>query len=203
MRTTGFTHVSINAHDLDESVRFYQELFGMEEVPAPEFPFPIRWLRAGDLQLHLVESEDTAPGVHHFGLEVDDFEAAYQKVRELGITYVRVGLLLERLRVAGRSGAALRARPFGEHGRDQLARCLDARSLRVRRDREGRPRRGRGAGHALPAASPIERDTHPSHFPKPPLPLIRHGLLVNLYQSRERRTDGCRERLGRELPARE
>lgn len=87
MRTTGFTHVSINAHDLDESVRFYQELFGMEEVPAPEFPFPVRWLRAGDLQLHLVESEDTAPGVHHFGLEVDDFEAAYQKARELGITY--------------------------------------------------------------------------------------------------------------------
>jgi catechol 2,3-dioxygenase-like lactoylglutathione lyase family enzyme len=87
MRTTGYTHVSINAHDLDESVRFYQELFGMEEVPAPDFPFSIRWLRVGDLQLHLVESEESAPGAHHFALEVDDFEAAYKKARELGITY--------------------------------------------------------------------------------------------------------------------
>jgi lactoylglutathione lyase len=87
MKTTGFTHVSINAHDLDESICFYQELFGMEEVPAPDFPFPVRWLRAGDLQLHLVESDETAPGAHHFALEVDDFEAAYQKAQELDIRY--------------------------------------------------------------------------------------------------------------------
>ena len=87
MRTTGFTHVSINAPDLDESVRFYQDLFGMEEVPAPDFPFPIRWLRVGDLQLHLVEGEEAAPGAHHFGLEVDDFEAVYRKARERGIMY--------------------------------------------------------------------------------------------------------------------
>lgn len=42
MKTRGFTHVSVHAHDLDQSVRFYQTLFGMEEVPAPEFPFPVR-----------------------------------------------------------------------------------------------------------------------------------------------------------------
>ena len=32
---------------------FYKELFEMEEVLAPDFPFPVRWLRVGDLQLHL------------------------------------------------------------------------------------------------------------------------------------------------------
>lgn len=85
MRTTGFTHVSVHAHDLDESVRFYQELFGMEEVPAPGFPFPVRWLRVGDLQLHLFQSGDPAPQGHHFGIEVDDFEATYEKVREMGV----------------------------------------------------------------------------------------------------------------------
>ncbi|MBA3474723.1 MAG: VOC family protein [Rubrobacter sp.] len=83
MGTTGFTHVSVHAHDLDESVRFYMDLFGMEEIPAPGFPFPVRWLRVGNLQLHLFQSEDPAPGGHHFGIEVDDFEATYEKVREL------------------------------------------------------------------------------------------------------------------------
>ena len=85
MRTTGFTHVSVHAHDLDESVRFYQELFGMEEIPAPGFPFPVRWLRVGDLQLHLFQSDGPAPQGHHFGIEVDDFEATYEKVREMGV----------------------------------------------------------------------------------------------------------------------
>lgn len=84
MRATGFTHVSVHAHDLDESVRFYKYLFGMEEIPAPGFPFPVLWLRVGDLQLHLFQSEDPAPQGHHFGIEVDDFEATYEKVGEMG-----------------------------------------------------------------------------------------------------------------------
>ncbi len=57
----------------------------MEEVPAPDFPFPVRWLRVGDLQLHLFQSGDPAPRTHHFGIDVDDFEAAYRKVGELGV----------------------------------------------------------------------------------------------------------------------
>ncbi len=56
----------------------------MEEIPASGFPFPARWLRVGDLQLHLFESEDSAPQRHHFGLDVNDFEATYEKVKELG-----------------------------------------------------------------------------------------------------------------------
>ena len=84
MRATGFTHVSVHAHDLDESARFYKELFGMEGIPAPDFPFPVRWLRVGDLQLHLFQSEEAAPQGHHFGIEVDNFEAAYEKAGEFG-----------------------------------------------------------------------------------------------------------------------
>ncbi|MEW6636764.1 MAG: VOC family protein [Actinomycetota bacterium] len=84
MAATGFTHVSVHARDLEESARFYRDLFGMEEVPAPEFPFPVRWLRVGDLQLHLFQSEDPAPRAHHFGVDVDDFEAVYARAEELG-----------------------------------------------------------------------------------------------------------------------
>ena len=39
----------------------------------------------GSLQLHLFQSEEPAPSGHHFGIDVDDFEAIYGKVRELGV----------------------------------------------------------------------------------------------------------------------
>lgn len=85
MRATGFTHVSISATDLDESARFYEDFFGMEEVPSPDFSGPVRWLRVGNLQLHLFLDEDPAPERHHFALDVDDFEAAYRRAEELGV----------------------------------------------------------------------------------------------------------------------
>jgi catechol 2,3-dioxygenase-like lactoylglutathione lyase family enzyme len=85
MRAKGFTHVSVHAYDLDESLRFYIDFFGMEEIPTPDFPFPVRWLRVGDLQLHLFQSEEPAPSRHHFGLDVEDFEALYKKAKESGI----------------------------------------------------------------------------------------------------------------------
>jgi catechol 2,3-dioxygenase-like lactoylglutathione lyase family enzyme len=82
MRATGFTHVSIGARDLEESVRFYEDFFGMEEVPAPDFTGPVRWLRVGDLQLHPFQDESSAPIGHHFALDVDDFGAAFKKAPE-------------------------------------------------------------------------------------------------------------------------
>jgi catechol 2,3-dioxygenase-like lactoylglutathione lyase family enzyme len=85
MRATGINHVSISAPDLDASVRFYTEVFGMERVPAPRFPGQaVAWLRLGTQQLHLFQREG-APQFHHFGLDVDDFEAAYVKLRRLEI----------------------------------------------------------------------------------------------------------------------
>jgi catechol 2,3-dioxygenase-like lactoylglutathione lyase family enzyme len=84
MGTTGFTHVSVHAHDLEHSSRFYRDLFGMEEIPSPDFPTPVRWLKVGTLQLHLFQSEETAPSAHHFGLDVEDFETVYLKAKEMG-----------------------------------------------------------------------------------------------------------------------
>lgn len=84
MPATGFTHVSISARDLDESVRFYEDFFGMEEVPSPDFSGPVRWLRVGGLQLHLFLDERPAPTRHHFALDVDDFEEVYRKAQGTG-----------------------------------------------------------------------------------------------------------------------
>ena len=46
MRTTKMNHTSIVANSLDESARFYEELFGMERIPTAKFPDPVLWLRA-------------------------------------------------------------------------------------------------------------------------------------------------------------
>jgi len=85
VRATGFNHVSINARSIEESVRFYVEVFGMEPIPTYDFAFPVQYLRLGDLQLHLFERDTDAPAYHHIGINVDDFEAAYLRAKELGI----------------------------------------------------------------------------------------------------------------------
>ncbi|MDN5698096.1 MAG: VOC family protein [Rubrobacter sp.] len=85
MQSGGFTHVSVHAHDLEESARFYRQLFGMEEIPSPDFPFEVRWLRVGNLALHLFESTEQAPTGHHFGLDVEEFEEIYRKAEKMGV----------------------------------------------------------------------------------------------------------------------
>ena len=57
VRATGINHVSISASDLEESTRFYEEVFGMERIATPIFDTPVQWLRVGDLQLHLFLDE--------------------------------------------------------------------------------------------------------------------------------------------------
>ena len=87
MRATRINHVSIVADDLEESARFYEELFGAERIPTARFPQGrVLWLRLGEQQLHLFESgEGDGPTVHHhFGIDVDDFDAVYARAKELG-----------------------------------------------------------------------------------------------------------------------
>jgi lactoylglutathione lyase len=78
MRATRFTHVSISAVDLEESLRFYTEVLGMRRIPSPDFEFPVEWLELGGLQLHLFLRDEQAPERHHFGFDVEDFEALYR-----------------------------------------------------------------------------------------------------------------------------
>jgi lactoylglutathione lyase len=85
VRATRFNHVSIHVEDMEESVRFYTEVLGMERLPSPNFEMPVEWLRLGDQQLHLFRRETPAPQFHHLALDVDDFEAVYKRAQELGV----------------------------------------------------------------------------------------------------------------------
>jgi catechol 2,3-dioxygenase-like lactoylglutathione lyase family enzyme len=85
VRATRLNHVSVHANDMEESLRFYTEVFGMERLPSPDFSEHVEWLRLGEQQLHLFKRETPAPEFHHIALDVDDFEAAYLKAKELGV----------------------------------------------------------------------------------------------------------------------
>lgn len=84
MVATRLNHVSILAHDLEESTQFYEEVFGMTRVPSPNFPSTdVEWLRVGDLTLHLFERPEMDPaGNYHFALWVGDFDAVYRIAEE-------------------------------------------------------------------------------------------------------------------------
>lgn len=85
MPATRINHVSVSAKSVEESVRFYTEIFGMEPVATPDFGFPVQWLKLGDVQLHVFEHMHMAPMSHHVALEVDDFPRVLREVRDRGI----------------------------------------------------------------------------------------------------------------------
>jgi len=77
-------HVSVIANDLGRSLAFYEELFGLERIPTPNFGFPVQWLRAGERQLHLFERPGDAPVYAHLALGVanEDVPRIYELARE-------------------------------------------------------------------------------------------------------------------------
>lgn len=85
MRAKRLNHVSIHANDMEKSLGFYMDVFGMERLPSPNFSQHVEWLRLGEQQLHLFLRAEPAPELHHIALDVDDFEAAYLKAKELGL----------------------------------------------------------------------------------------------------------------------
>jgi lactoylglutathione lyase len=88
---TRFNHVSIPCRDLDESERFYREVFGLDRLPTFDFRFPVRYLAVGEQQLHLMELPEEQPLPNqHLAFDVDDFEGAFIRLRDLGALDLRV-----------------------------------------------------------------------------------------------------------------
>jgi catechol 2,3-dioxygenase-like lactoylglutathione lyase family enzyme len=81
---TGINHVTVLTRDLDESERFYADLFGAERLVSPNFGAPVRWLRLGDAQIHLLHASSGGGGAGHFGITVDDLAPVYERARALG-----------------------------------------------------------------------------------------------------------------------
>ena len=88
----------LSADELAATRRFYVDFLGMREVPRPSFQFVGQWFQAGATQIHtILEAEGTGRAGtaverntrgHHFAFLVENAEAAYQKVQELGLPVV-------------------------------------------------------------------------------------------------------------------
>jgi predicted enzyme related to lactoylglutathione lyase len=82
-RLVGFNHVAIEVGDIDEALEFYSNLFAFElRSREPRMAF----IDLGDQFLALQETESPSPtDGRHFGLVVEDKEAARKAIAEAGI----------------------------------------------------------------------------------------------------------------------
>lgn len=75
-------HVSVVVTDLDRSIAFYRDVFGLRQLERPPFSSIGAWFACGGQQIHLIVNPDgtlrrsstidTADG--HFAFRTDDFE---------------------------------------------------------------------------------------------------------------------------------
>jgi len=107
-----FNHVGISVSDIERSISFYRDLFGLEQL-CDVFPFAGEDIEAimdlpgaqgrmcvigkGTLQLELFEFSNPKPkakdaeypvsdrGYSHFGFEVDDIAEAYDRLKAAGV----------------------------------------------------------------------------------------------------------------------
>jgi catechol 2,3-dioxygenase-like lactoylglutathione lyase family enzyme len=92
MSVLALHHVSIITADLGKSLPFYRDVFGLTELPRPNFPVDGAWLGCGSLQVHLiVHPEGTFrknPAIDrndgHFAFRTDDFEDFVERLESLG-----------------------------------------------------------------------------------------------------------------------
>lgn len=84
-----FDHFALYVSRLPVSFRFYQSLFGLEEIPNP-FPEGKRWLRMGPgLELHLVGGTPMPPGQcrNHISFSVPDLDVMAGMLDDSGIVW--------------------------------------------------------------------------------------------------------------------
>lgn len=86
MKATRINHLAISTTDIEASLKFYMEVFGLEKIPTYNFGIPCQYLRLGaKQQLHIFQVPDeTVPHRQHFAMDVDDFTAVYKFAKERG-----------------------------------------------------------------------------------------------------------------------
>ena len=80
-------HIAIRTHDVGKTAAFYQEAFGLEQVGVGQSGIYLTdgYLNIAILNMRgVVEGETMKLGVDHVGFQVDDVDAAVEKIRALG-----------------------------------------------------------------------------------------------------------------------
>lgn len=91
-------HATIRCRDLEESIRFYREIFRARVLFRRNLPGgkTIVYLQFGDSMLELMDfgaardggDPRESYGVHHIGIKTTDFDAAYQELKSKGVPFL-------------------------------------------------------------------------------------------------------------------
>ena len=117
-------HIGIAVHDIQEALQVYQAALGLqlqEIVEVPDQKVEVAFLPVGETNLELVQptADDTGiarflesrgEGIHHICLEVDDIEAALERLKAHGV------LLIDKAPRQGAHGRVAFVHPKGMHG---------------------------------------------------------------------------------------
>jgi len=101
-KVLGIDHIGIAVRNVDEALRFYTETLGLDAGPvqdSPEHGLRIARVRAGDIDLELIEAHDwerttqrhlphKGPGVYHFGLRVADVDATVAELEAADVPVI-------------------------------------------------------------------------------------------------------------------
>ncbi len=83
-------HIALVVSNLEEACEFYEHELGMEPIPAFLFDYPTAFFKINeDQQLHLTEWEDSYSFRGHMCLQVDDINAIFFRMKELGVIDVK------------------------------------------------------------------------------------------------------------------
>ena len=79
-------HVALVVSNLEEACEFYEHELGLEPIPAFLFDYPTAFFKFNEeQQLHLTEWEDTYSFRGHLFVTVDDINAVFFRMKELGV----------------------------------------------------------------------------------------------------------------------
>ncbi len=95
-------HVSIAVADIDEALRFYRDVLGLEvtrRLRLEDRELEVAFIKVGDTELELIKplTDDSTvarfldrrgPGLHHLCFEVDDVVASMQELTDRGAQFV-------------------------------------------------------------------------------------------------------------------
>jgi catechol 2,3-dioxygenase-like lactoylglutathione lyase family enzyme len=95
MIAAGVHHISFAVQDLERSRAFYEDLLGLVRIPRPEFGVPGYWFRAGNTEVHLIQTppgqgtgrgpDKLSPLANHQAFAIRDYAAARDALRAQGV----------------------------------------------------------------------------------------------------------------------
>lgn len=90
LRATSIDHINMKVKNLDESVKFYKELFSFEikqEENPNKIDVPSKIIGNDSIKLCMYEVPDMSPegGIAHFGFNIENYDEVLEMCKEKGV----------------------------------------------------------------------------------------------------------------------